>query len=74
MRRLALTLAATALLLGGCAEREQTAGGSKADTPPFNGTGKPYVAAGWKPGDRGSWEAQLKTRTVQGQNDYAKVP
>ena len=70
----ALILAAGALLLAGCAEREQTASGTKSDSAPFNGTSKPYVAQGWKPGDKASWEAQLKTRTVNGQNDYVKVP
>ena len=69
-----LILAAGALVLAGCAEREQTAGGIKTDTAPFSGTSKPYVAPGWKPGDKASWEAQLKTRTVQGQNDYVKTP
>ena len=70
----ALILTAAALLAAGCAEREQTAGGTKSDAAPFSGTSKPYVAQGWKPGDKASWEAQLKNRTVQGQNDYVKVP
>ena len=48
--------------------------GTKSDAAPFSGTSKPYVAQGWKPGDKASWEAQLKNRTVQGQNDYVKVP
>jgi PBP1b-binding outer membrane lipoprotein LpoB len=74
MMRIALVIAAGALALAGCAEREQTASGIKSDAAPFNGTNHPYVAAGWKPGDRASWESQLKVRTVQGQNDYAKVP
>jgi len=69
-----LSLSAAAFALGGCAESEQTANGIKADTAPFQGTSKPYVAQGWKPGDRVSWEQQMKVRTVQGQNDYAKVP
>ena len=33
----------------------------------------PFTAPGWKPGDKVSWEQQLKTRTQNGQNDYAKV-
>ena len=32
------------------------------------------MATGWKPGDRNSWEQQLKVRTVRGQNEYAKIP
>jgi hypothetical protein len=75
MRATVLVAAAAAtLVLGACAEREQTANGIKADSAPFNGTSRPYVADGWKPGDRASWEQQLKVRTVQGQNEYAKVP
>jgi hypothetical protein len=70
----ALLIALGALALAGCAEREQTASGIKSDAAPFQGTNRPYTASGWKPGDRGSWEQQLKVRTVQGQNEYAKVP
>jgi hypothetical protein len=71
-----LSLAAAAVALSACAEREQTASGIKSDAAPYNGTNKqpPYTAQGWRPGDRNSWEQQLKVRTVQGQNDYAKVP
>ena len=74
--RIVLVLSLAALALAGCAEREQTAGGIKSDAPPFNGTSKqpPYTAVGWKPGDRANWEQQLKVRTVNGQNDYVKVP
>jgi hypothetical protein len=74
VKQLALILAAGALALAGCAEKEQTASGIKSDKPSFQGTNRPYVAAGWKPGDKASWESALKVRTVQGQNDYAKVP
>jgi hypothetical protein len=74
LRLTPIAIACGALLLAGCAEREQTATGVKTDSSPYGGTNKPFVAAGWKPGDRGSWEQQLKVRTVQGQNDYAKVP
>jgi hypothetical protein len=70
----ALLVAVAALALAACAEREQTANGIKSDSAPFNGTSHPYVTSGWKPGDRASWEQQMKVRTVQGQNEYAKVP
>ena len=68
--------AAAAFVVAGCAEREQTASGIKSDAAPYSGTNKqpPFTAPGWKPGDRNSWEQELKVRTVQGQNDYAKVP
>jgi hypothetical protein len=72
--RTALLVAVAALGLTACAEREQTANGVKSDAAPFNGTNHPYVATGWKPGDRASWEQQMKVRTVNGQNEYAKVP
>ena len=73
---LVLTAAAAALALAGCAEREQTASGIKSDAEPYTGTSKqpPFMAAGWKQGDRANWEQQLKVRTVNGQNDYVKVP
>jgi hypothetical protein len=69
----AFVLSAAVLALAGCGEDPQTASGTKSDAAPFQGTGKPYVSGGWKPGDRTSWEQQLKTRTQNGQNDYAKV-
>jgi len=75
--RIAMILAAGAVVaLAGCADKEQTASGIKTDTAPFNGTNRqpPYMAAGWKPGERAAWEQQLKVRTVNGQNDYVKVP
>ena len=70
-----LSLALATLALSACAEREQTASGIKSDAAPYNGTNQqPFTAAGWKPGDRNSWEQELKVRTMQGQNEYAKVP
>jgi len=74
--RAALLVAFGALALTGCAEREQTDRGIKTDAAAFQGTNRqpPFMAQGWKPGDRADWEAKLKVRTVQGQNDYAKVP
>lgn len=76
MIRTALILAVAAFAAAGCADREQTASGIKSDAAPFQGTSKqpPFMAAGWKQGDRAAWEQQLKVRTVNGQNDYVKVP
>ena len=73
MKAWTIVIVAGAFALAGCAEKDQTASGIKSDAAPFNGTNKPYVAAGWKPGDRNSWEQQLKVR-AQGQNDYVKTP
>jgi hypothetical protein len=72
MIRSAILIAGVALLAA-CTEKPQTSSGVKSDTAHFQGTGMPYQAAGWKTGDRNSWEQQLKVRTQMGQNDYAKV-
>ena len=69
-----VSIAAAAFALAGCAEREQTASGIKSDTPAYQGTNHVFAVSGWRPGDRNSWEQQMKVRTVQGQNDYAKIP
>jgi hypothetical protein len=71
-----LVFIALAMLLAACTEQPQTIGtNSKADKQAFNGTGvaPPFTAAGWKNGDKTSWESQLKVRTQMGQNDYNKV-
>ena len=76
-RALALMTAASALLLVvACTEKPQTnAQGVRHDTAPWSGTGTsantgtPFTAAGYKPGDKAAWEAQLKTRAL-GQNEY----
>jgi hypothetical protein len=74
MRRAALLGVALLGLLAACGEKPQTLGaGAGGDKAAFEGTGKPFVAQGWKPGDRTSWEQQLKTRAQNGQNDYTKV-
>ena len=74
MKRAALTMSALLLaLLAGCGEKPQALQATKQDTASFQGTGMPFVTPGWKPGDKTSWEAQLKTRTQNGQNDYAKA-
>jgi hypothetical protein len=70
----ALLLVSSAAVLVACTEQPQTlASGVRHDAAAFQGTGMVYVVPGWKPGDRASWEQQLKTRTQSGQNDYTKV-
>ena len=66
---------AAAAALSACGDRTQTIGSSGVgvDGAAFQGTGKSFAAPGWKPGDKTSWEQQLKTRTQNGQNDYTKV-
>ena len=69
-----LVLIATVAALAACTEKPQTlSSGVRQDTAAFQGTGTAFSAAGWKPGDKTSWEQQLKTRTQNGQNDYTKV-
>ena len=60
--------------LAGCTEKPQTLeSGVKVDSPAYQGTGSPYAVAGWKAGEKASWEQHLKTRTMNGQNEYTKV-
>lgn len=69
-----LGLTTTALLLTACSEKPQTAATKQADAKPWAGAEGGQVAAGWKPGDQGSWEEHLRTRTQQGQNEYTRAP
>ena len=68
----AASCVALALGLTGCEKAQTTASGAekKADTPSWQVANDPYVAPGWTPGDKASWEAQLRNR-AQAQNDYA---
>ena len=68
-------VAALALaLLSGCGDKPQEMGsGVKQDAAAFSGTGSPFVASGWKPGDKTSWELHLKARMQNSQNEYSKV-
>ncbi|TNF51405.1 MAG: hypothetical protein EP308_13405 [Burkholderiales bacterium] len=79
MRRISVIALATAGLLGlaacGQQAQEKAVGQSiKSDGAPYTGVGdSQYVQSGWSPGDRGSWEQQLKARTQYGQNDYQRI-
>ena len=74
--RLVLAVSAVLVLAGlaGCGEKPQAIGdaGNK-DEPAFKGSGTPYVAAGWQPGDKASWEQHLRSRMQLGQNDYSRA-
>jgi hypothetical protein len=72
MRRI-LWIAGAVLALAACTEKPQELGAVKQDAPAYQGTGMAYAVSGWKQGDKGSWESQLKARTQMGQNDYNKV-
>ena len=69
---LVCVVAAASLGLMACSEKPQTAVIKKADTEPWVSSSSGFVAPGWKEGDRGSWEEQLRSR-AQGQNEYAKA-
>lgn len=72
MMRLALMIAVL-LALAACGEKPQIGYGIKSDVPAFQGAQDPFVAPGWKPGDKSSWEQGLKTRTQNTQNEYSKT-
>ncbi|MDI1244393.1 MAG: hypothetical protein PSV24_03205 [Rhodoferax sp.] len=59
--------------LAACGDRPQELTASKQDSAAYTGTGKPYVQRDWKPGDKASWESQLKARNQYGQNDYTRM-
>ena len=69
-------LALALVALAACGDKPQTLGtgtASKQDSAAYTGTGSAYMAQGWKPGDKVSWEQHLKARTQNGQNDYSKA-
>jgi len=62
-----------ALSLGACSEKVQNLGARKnVDQPLYAGAKNGYVVKNWTPGDKTSWEAQLKARN-QNQNEYSRV-
>jgi predicted small lipoprotein YifL len=78
MRRLTLSaaIAASLLALVACGEKPQEVNGAgvKQDNAPYQGVGSSqYANTGWKAGDKGSWEQQLKARAQYGQNDYTRM-
>ncbi len=73
--KLMVGIIATASLIA-CGDKPQTmapGSASKQDSAAFTGTGSAYVAQGWKPGDKVSWEQHLKARMQSSQNDYSKA-
>lgn len=73
MKQHLLWTLALAGALAACSEKPQTQGLTRNDAPAYAGTGKAYADAGWKAGDKASWEAQLKLRARRGQDDYYGV-
>ena len=74
-RALAQIMAVLSLaVLAACGDKPQEMGGAvRQDTAAFNGTGSPFVASGWKQGDKASWEQHLRARAQNSQNDYSKA-
>jgi hypothetical protein len=59
--------------LSACSEKPQALETNKHDNSAYTGTGTAFVAKDWKPGDKASWESQLKARNQYGQNDYTRM-
>ena len=70
--RLATLAVVMGLALAGCAEKSET-GQAISFTPAYMGSGTNFVVEGWTPGDRNSWVAQLKTRTIRGQHEHPRI-
>lgn len=73
MRPLALISVLALSGLAACGEKPQTGGGVKSDVAAFQGADNKFVAPGWKPGDKTSWEQGLKARAQNTQNEYSKT-
>ena len=60
-------------VLAACGEKKQDLTMSKSESQAFNGTKSSFMAPGWKPGDKASWEQHMKARQQNTQNEYTKV-
>jgi hypothetical protein len=62
-----------ALFVSACSEKVQNLGARKnVDQALYMGAKNGFVEKNWTPGDKTSWEAQLKARN-QNQNEYTRV-
>ena len=76
MKRLAFSCALAAMVLtslSACGEKPQTLGSNKGHVAAFEGAHNPFVVSGWTPGDKSSWEQELKARMLRTQNEYSKM-
>jgi hypothetical protein len=66
--------AVVAVALAGCGEKPQTleAGAKKVDSKAWEQSNSPYLAGGWKSGDKTSWDEQMRAR-AQAQNEYTRT-
>ena len=70
--RSTIALAMMAVAVAGCGEKPQTATTQKkSDAKAWEGAQGGNVAAGWTPGDKASWEDQMRAR-AQNQNEYSR--
>ncbi|MGV8892158.1 MAG: hypothetical protein ACOH2K_04300 [Burkholderiaceae bacterium] len=75
IRLLLVSLSAIfALSLVACSEKKQSATGStvKSDGKPWQGAKNDFVVGGWTPGDKESWQKQIRARG-QNQNEYVRM-
>lgn len=59
-----------AMMVSACSEYPQTMGAGT-DAPSYSGAKNGFVEKNWTPGDKVSWEAQLKSRS-KGQDEYTR--
>ena len=71
MTRVSLILAA-AVVLAACTEKPQGTTARKVDDKPWENANAAYAAPGFKAGDAGAWESQLRSRSL-GQNEYNRT-
>lgn len=72
LRVTAAVALAAAFGLTACGEKPQTATQRKVDATAYSGsTVSGFSEKGWKPGDKTSWEGQMRERN-KGQNEYER--
>jgi hypothetical protein len=74
MRRALALVAGAALgvLLAACGSQPEPGVAKRAEQPPWDAAADPFVVAGWKSGDKASWQEQMTAR-AQNQNEYLRV-
>ena len=75
--RRAIALASIVVVLGsaGCSDRGakgDQAVSKYASQPSWDAAADPFVAPGWKSGDKASWQEQMTSR-AQSQNEYVRI-
>lgn len=72
--RLVVCLLVSAFALAACGERDQSLANKRGpvEEKTWQGAKNAYVTKGWTPGDKTSWQNQVRTRG-QYQNEYVKT-